>query len=253
MMRPLIFPLFIIALLLSVPGSSQKGNPGLDSLARLDSVNWCMEKVKPLLERGMWEKDEEIMKEVRFYCWKAIGFDSAYHHAWNNIGVSYSAVGRDYEALPYFLQSVKLHENYAEGWLNIGITYELLSWKDSAWYCYRESIHVDSTYLPAYEQVCRIWAEQGQRDSLLRLWQLAARNLPGYERVWDWLAQLYYERGDTVASVEATERAAEIDQDYIPRLEQLAMYYLVHNNPAKHAYYTRMADAAKARDPRRRH
>lgn len=198
-------------------------------------------KNRNLFMSGQQKMDsaKQFFTEANRYYKQATVIAPDYQIAWSNLGSTYVFLGNSRDAIPCFKKAIEVKPNYAAGMFNIAVQYDSLHMPDSAFYYYALCLKTDSSYADAYNP----WMRQFlQRDPAalpiaIKILKRATVLSPKSDLPWNSLTSLYLQLGDTVSSLAAVEKAAEINPGNISRLRKLANYYKRTGNTEKATFY----------------
>ena len=87
---------------------------------------------------------------------KAVSINPKFVSAWNNIGYSYSNLGKYEKALEYYQKAIDIDSNYASAWFNLGITHNNLDEEDKALNAFEKALKLDPENKGAKEHIYNI-------------------------------------------------------------------------------------------------
>jgi tetratricopeptide (TPR) repeat protein len=112
----------------------------------------------------------------------------------NNLGVALSEAGRYEEAIPHFIQAVKLDKQYSDPWSNIAVCYSVKGNDDSAIQALREAIRLNPEYAEAQNNLGSLLIKKGEFVAAEGSLKNAVLIRPHYGKAWFNLGRLYLEQ-----------------------------------------------------------
>jgi cytochrome c-type biogenesis protein CcmH/NrfG len=168
-----------------------------------------------------------------------------YAFAWYSLGMAYSGLNRNDDAIDAFRQALRIDPEYAFAWLDLGNAYSGLNRYDDAIEAYLQALRIDpedaellsiigGTYyklnrnndaIDAYRQALRInpenafaWYSLGmayynleRNNDAINAFRQALRINPENADVWYILGGTYYFNGNTTAALEAMRELRRLD------------------------------------------
>jgi Flp pilus assembly protein TadD len=141
---------------------------------------------------------------------RAIELDRMFMKAYDNLGLSYEALGRFEEALASYGEAVRLNRAQASPspWppLNMGLLLARLDRREEAEGLLRESVRIDPRFSQGHYQVGVLLERKGNEEEAVRALLEAARLDPAYAEPQYALARIYRRRGETQKADRALEQ-----------------------------------------------
>jgi tetratricopeptide (TPR) repeat protein len=114
--------------------------------------------------------------------------------AHNNLGVAFSEEGRFDEAIPYYLQAIKLDRVYSDPWSNLAVAYSVKSEDDKAIAALQEALRIFPNYPEAYNNLGTLFIKKKEYDQAEKLLRQAIALRAHYGKAWFNLGRLYLEQ-----------------------------------------------------------
>jgi len=131
----------------------------------------------------------------------------------NNFGVALSEANKFDEAIPHYIQAIKLDRFYSDPWSNLAVAYSVKNEIDKAIGSLKEAIRIFPNYPEAYNNLGTLMLKKKEYDAAEKILQTAIRLRPYYGKAFYNLGRLYTERGDEEKSWEHFKKATEGDLD----------------------------------------
>ena len=147
----------------------------------------------------------------------AIELDRAFMRAWDNLGLSYDALGRFDEAVRSFEEAIRLNgeQKTPSPWpsFNLGLLLTRLDRLDEAEARFRESLASDPRFAQAHYQLGLVLEKRGPMEQATAELEEAARLDPASAEAQYALARLYRRAGNREKADRALQRFEQIRKD----------------------------------------
>ncbi len=138
----------------------------------------------------------------------------------NQLGGSYTGLGRYEEGKTYLVRALKIDPNYSEANYSLGVTLESQNELDSAVQCYQKAIAVDPDFVSAHLNLGIVLVKKGLLDDAMLAFENALSIEPDYPRAHYNLALACYKKGQFKKALRHCDRAAELGVEIHPRLRE---------------------------------
>lgn len=131
----------------------------------------------------------------------------------NNLGVAMSEAGNYKEAIPYYLEAIRLDRHYSDPWSNLSVAYSFVGDIDKAITVAQKAINIFRYYAEAYNNLGTLLLKQKKYDQAEKILQVALKIRPYYGKAFYNLARLYSEKGENEKALEYFEKSTTGDLD----------------------------------------
>lgn len=131
----------------------------------------------------------------------------------NNLGVALSESERFDEAIPCYLEAIRLDRNYSDPWSNLAVAYSVKGKVDKAIGALKQAIKIFPNYPEAYNNLGTLMIKKKNYDAAEKILLTALKIRPYYGKAFYNLGRLYMEKGDLEKSWEYFEKATQGDLD----------------------------------------
>ncbi len=146
---------------------------------------------------------------------KALALNPAHVRTWNNLGVTFDAMGRGPQAVEAYTMALRLDPTYALAWLNLGVThFNTYAWKEA-----RNAFHQGLRGIPDDQ---RAWINLATCHMKLRDWPAALRTLELALRYQPLNVSLWVDLFRTLEALKDTRGFAQRWEDLERRHPELA-------------------------------
>lgn len=128
-----------------------------------------------------------------------------------NLGIAYSAVGKDKEALECYKKAIEMEARYVEAYVNLGNAYSNLGQDKEAIAAYKKAMTIAPLYAPIYNNLARLYNRQGKIKEAMALFKKALELNPRYLLAYKNIGALYFKLGDKEKALEMYKEAIRID------------------------------------------
>lgn len=133
--------------------------------------------------------------------------------AYNNLGVALSEEQRFEDAIPYYLQAIKLDHFYSDPWSNIAVAYSVRGDDDKAIGALKEAIRLFPYYAEAYNNLGSLILKKKDYAAAEFFLSKAIELRPWYGKALFNSGRLHLEKGDQEKAWAFFKRATEGDMD----------------------------------------
>lgn len=159
----------------------QRGQAGKDQIQKildqLDRIgdggnNPCFFYVQVQLQRAFSEMDAERYEAAAARLERLAGIDPENSAIFYNLGVVYTFLKRENDALEQFRRSVELEPGYFQAWYNMGQIH-LLTEKDLSWAlnCFDRALMINPDYVSAHHQRGVVYELLGNMLEAVECWE----------------------------------------------------------------------------------
>lgn len=131
----------------------------------------------------------------------------------NNLGVALSESNKFDEAIPCYLQAIRLDRNYSDPWSNLAVAYSVKGEIDKAIGALRQAIKIWPNYPEAYNNLGTLMIKKKNYDAAEKILHMALKLRPYYGKAFYNLGRLYTDKGDLTKAWEYFKKATEGDLD----------------------------------------
>jgi tetratricopeptide (TPR) repeat protein len=131
----------------------------------------------------------------------------------NNLGVALSEENRFDEAIPHYLEAIRLDRHYSDPWSNLAVAYSVKNQLDKAISSLRQAIKIFPNYPEAYNNLGTLMIRKKKYDAAEKILQMAIKIRPWYGKAYYNLGRLYMDKGDMEKAWESFKKATEGDLD----------------------------------------
>jgi len=133
----------------------------------------------------------------------------------NNLGVALSEEGKFDEAIPCYLEAIKLDRHYSDPWSNLAVAYSVKGQTDKAIGALKQAIRIFPNYPEAYNNLGTLMIKKKNYDAAEKILGIAIKLRPYYGKAHYNLGRLYMDKGDTEKAWEYFKKATQGDLDTV--------------------------------------
>lgn len=151
---------------------------------------------------------------------QALKLDPEDAWSYHNLGFVYHQLGRYDQAIEHYQEAIEGHDDghgQAVAWDNLGQVYDALDDPDEAISAYRRATVLDADYAWPYHHLGLIYADQGQDEQAIALFQQALEHHQTDEHralSWNKLGDAYHALGRSEEAIAAYQRVIELNPRY---------------------------------------
>jgi tetratricopeptide (TPR) repeat protein len=131
----------------------------------------------------------------------------------NNLGVALSEENKFEEAIPHYLEAIRLDRHYSDPWSNLAVAYSVKNKIDKAISALRQAIKILPNYPEAYNNLGTLMIRKKRYDAAEKILQIAIKIRPWYGKAYYNLGRLYMDKGDMEKAWGSFKKATEGDLD----------------------------------------
>jgi len=131
----------------------------------------------------------------------------------NNLGVALSEGKKYDEAIPHFLEAIRLDRFYSDPWSNLAVAYSVKNQEERAIAALKEAIRLFPNYPEAYNNLGTLLIKRKKLDQAERVLEAAIKLRPYYGKAYFNLGRLYIDRGNNEKAWVYFKKATEGDLD----------------------------------------
>ncbi len=133
----------------------------------------------------------------------------------NNLGVALSEEKKYDEAIPCYLEAIRLDRYYSDPWSNLSVAYSINDEIEKAIAALRQAIRIHPNYPEAYNNLGTLMIKKENYDAAEKILKIAIQLRPHYGKAYFNLARLYMNKGDMEKAWEHFKKSTEVDLDTI--------------------------------------
>ncbi len=134
--------------------------------------------------------------------------------AHNNLGIAYSSLGRQQEAIDEFGLAIKIRPNYAMAFYNLGIVYEKLDRPNEAIAADKQAIIFKLDYAEAHYNLGLFYDKLNRSGEAIEAYNQAIKIKPNYAKAYLGLGVVYIKLGRGADAIDAFRQAIRIEPGY---------------------------------------
>jgi tetratricopeptide (TPR) repeat protein len=131
----------------------------------------------------------------------------------NNLGVALSEENKFEEAIPHYLEAIRLDRYYSDPWSNLAVAYSVKNQLDKAISALRQAIKIFPNYPEAYNNLGTLMIRKKKYDAAEKILKMAIKIRPYYGKAFYNLGRLYIDKGEMEKAWESFKKATEGDLD----------------------------------------
>lgn len=147
-----------------------------------------------------------------------------------NIADLENNIENDKHAKDYFKKAILLDSIYAEPYVQLGWICTSYNEWDSAFFYVDKALHFDDKNSNAYSLRGWLFLERGMRKEAEEALNLAIQYNPNCSPAYDFLADMYYNRGDSYKAIKYKLKAIELESNSIEKRNNLISLWDSFNN-----------------------
>ncbi|MBU1007568.1 tetratricopeptide repeat protein [Candidatus Dependentiae bacterium] len=133
----------------------------------------------------------------------------------NNLGVALSEENKFDEAIPCYLEAIKLDRHYSDPWSNLAVAYSVKGQTDKAIGALKQAIRIFPNYPEAYNNLGTLMIKKKNYDAAEKILRIAIKLRPYYGKAFYNLGRLYMDQGNMEQAWVNFEKATEGDLDTV--------------------------------------
>ncbi len=172
---------------------------------------------------GAGNENEMYRAAVKEYE-KAVKLYPEYAEAYNNLGVVYTQLEKQQEAMSACLKATKIIPNYIDAHYNLGRLYDLREKYDKAIAEYRKTVELSPRDAIAYNNLAVALLNKGDNDEALEAYLQALKIMPDLKEAHLGLGLIYDSKGNKRRALRHYKKFFDLggyDEDIKARMEQL--------------------------------
>lgn len=133
----------------------------------------------------------------------------------NNLGVALSEEGKFDEAIPCYLEAIKLDRHYSDPWSNLAVAYSVKGQTDKAIGALKQAIRIFPNYPEAYNNLGTLMIKKKNYEAAEKILRIAIKLRPYYGKAYYNLGRLYMDKNDVEQAWAHFKKATQGDLDTV--------------------------------------
>ena len=148
----------------------------------------------------------------------------------HNIADLENNIANDKQAKEYFKKAIQIDSTYAEAYVQLGWIICYLNGEDSAFYYSSRALHFDDKNSNAYSLRGWLFFQKNMKEEAEKALNLAIRYNPNGSPAYDYLADMYYNSGDSYKAIKYKFKAIKLESNSIDKRKNLVSLWDSFNN-----------------------
>jgi tetratricopeptide (TPR) repeat protein len=146
--------------------------------------------------------------------WRDITIKAPYKaRGHNNLGVALSEENKFSEAIPCYIEAIRLDRFYSDPWSNLAVAYSVQGDTDKAIGALKQAIRIFPNYPEAFNNLGTLMIKKKNYEAAEKILNTALRLRPYYGKAFYNLGRLYMDKGDHEKAWQYFKKATEGDLD----------------------------------------
>jgi len=131
----------------------------------------------------------------------------------NNLGVALSEAGKFEEAIPCYLEAIRLDRHYSDPWSNLAVAYSVKNETNRAISALKQAIKICPNYPEAYNNLGTLMIKKKNYEAAEKILRIAVKIRPHYGKAYFNLGRLYMDQKKPDLAWQHFKKATEGDLD----------------------------------------
>ncbi|MDP3642175.1 MAG: helix-turn-helix domain-containing protein [Bacteroidota bacterium] len=198
-------------------------------------------KVAAEIEAVITFEEKELIKKsptANIAAWEMYSRGLELH----NIADLENNIENDQKAKVYFKRAIKLDSTYSEPYVQLGWICNSYDATDSAFFYANKALHFDDKNSNAYSLRGWLFFQKNMKEEAEEALNLAIRYNPNCSPAYDFLADMYYNRGDSYKAIMYKLKAIKLESNSIDKRNNLVSLWDSFNNVGLYAEAQKYAE-----------